>query len=359
MRKRSGVSIDIGTEAVFEGTTTGREQLSEAAGTQRPIQLHLLAEGEVEPARLRSAWQKIAEGVSAKTGLTTNGNGNGNGTSHGVKRAPWQEHDLRGLPEEQARKWINSFLETDGVQEVSTQRYPAMRCALLLTDQQECELVWTFHPALSAQIDVERAIAELMTACPANVRIKEIGAPSLEQTVQSTLNGSERQRVKEVGDGIPEDEAERDLAAIWEKVLNTKAVKIDDDFFDLGGHSLLAARLLARIEDALGVELPLASLLEAPTVRGQAQLLRKFRGNASPETRARQGNLTQLPLFFLGGDPTFRPLSQRLSELREFHSLGLRMSEIAKLRHPRSLESIAEQFIQSIRERRPSGRLWR
>jgi thioesterase domain-containing protein len=63
----------------------------------------------------------------------------------------------------------------------------------------------------------------------------------------------------------------------------------------------------------------------------------------------------QLPFFFLGGDPTFRPLSQRLSELREFHSLGLRMSVIAKLKRPASLESIAEQFVQSIRERQPEG----
>jgi thioesterase domain-containing protein/acyl carrier protein len=161
----------------------------------------------------------------------------------------------------------------------------------------------------------------------------------------------------EAPQGAPASEgtAEDELIAIWESVLNTKPVRANDDFFDLGGHSLLAARLLARIEDSLGVELPLASLLEAPTVRGQAQLVRKYRGNGTSEKQTTEESTRQLPFFFLGGDPTFRPLSQRLSELREFHSLGLRMSLIEKLKDPKSLECIAEQFVQSIRERRAEG----
>ncbi len=156
---------------------------------------------------------------------------------------------------------------------------------------------------------------------------------------------------------VPADNAEEELIAIWETVLNTKPVRVDDDFFDLGGHSLLAIELMARIEDALGVELPLASLLEAPTVRGQARLVRKYRGNGSAEDHGSKQRpiVRQLPFFFLGGDPTFRALSQRLSELREFHSLGLRASLVAKLKDPSSLEGIAEQFVQSIRERRPKG----
>src|SRR3979490_2083260 len=89
-------------------------------------------------------------------------------------------------------------------------------------------------------------------------------------------------------EAISEDGAEKELIAIWETVLNTKPVRATDDFFDLGGHSLLAARLLARIEDSLGVELPLASLLEAPTVRGQAQLVRKYRGKTGPEDHGKK-----------------------------------------------------------------------
>jgi hypothetical protein len=42
--------------------------------------------------------------------------------------------------------------------------------------------------------------------------------------------------------------------------------RLSDSFFDLGGHSLLAARLMAQVEKHTGAPLPLAALLDAPTV---------------------------------------------------------------------------------------------
>jgi len=353
MKLRSGVIASPGTEHVFEEVTERREQRNEASGVQRPVQLHFLVEGEIEAALLQAAWQKAAERLSVGTERPQHVNGNGNGVWS--RRAPWQEHDLRGLPREQARKWVRSFLETDGQQGISAQRFPQMRCALLLTDQRECELVWSLHPALSERADVQQAMREIVAACHSKVQLTELQPQRVEETVQQAEKQLATQTLQDAA--YPEDSAEQELIKIWETVLNTKPVRTNDDFFDLGGHSLLAARLLAQIEESLGVELPLASLLEAPTVRGQAQLVRKYRGKAVSEDHGGNGQsiARQLPFFFLGGDPTFRPLSQRLSELREFHSLGLRMSLIAKLKDPGSLECIAEQFVQSIRERRPEG----
>jgi len=342
----SGVIASPGTKHVE--VSKEREQGNEASGVQRPVQLHFLVEGEIEPARLRWALQKTAERLSVGIKRPEHANGNGNG----LRRPPWQEHDLRGLPREEARKWIRSFLETDGQQGISARRFPAMRCALILTDKRAAELVWSFHPVLSEGLDVQQALQEIARACHSEVRLTGLQPQGVEETEPKQLPTQASPDTI-----VPEDSTEQELIKIWETVLNTKPVRINDDFFELGGHSLLAARLLARIEDALGVELPLASLLEAPTVRGQAQLVRKYRGNASSEDRVRSEQVAtrQLPFFFLGGDPTFRPLSQRLSELREFHSLGLRMSLITKLKDPGSLECIAEQFVQSIRERHPEG----
>jgi len=64
------------------------------------------------------------------------------------------------------------------------------------------------------------------------------------------------------------------LIQIWEKVLGRKPVGLRDNFFDLGGHSLLAVRLMNRIKQLTGTTIPLAVLLEAPTVEQLAVALR-------------------------------------------------------------------------------------
>jgi acyl carrier protein len=57
------------------------------------------------------------------------------------------------------------------------------------------------------------------------------------------------------------------LGEIWNALLGCREIGLDDDFFAAGGHSLLATRLIASIADRLGVELPLISVFEAPTIR--------------------------------------------------------------------------------------------
>ena len=65
---------------------------------------------------------------------------------------------------------------------------------------------------------------------------------------------------------LPRNSTELQLALIWEEILNIHPIGVQDNFFDLGGHSLLAVSLMAKIQKHFETSLPLASLLQNPTI---------------------------------------------------------------------------------------------
>ncbi|MBO9703699.1 MAG: AMP-binding protein, partial [Sporocytophaga sp.] len=64
----------------------------------------------------------------------------------------------------------------------------------------------------------------------------------------------------------PRTQSEKQLAAIWEEILNREQIGVHDDFFDLGGHSLKAIQLMARINKSFDVDLGLPLLFNNPNI---------------------------------------------------------------------------------------------
>jgi len=64
----------------------------------------------------------------------------------------------------------------------------------------------------------------------------------------------------------PRSELELTLVEIWESCLGVSPLGIHDDFIELGGDSLKALRVVAEIENATGLRLSIAQLVETPTI---------------------------------------------------------------------------------------------
>jgi acyl transferase domain-containing protein/acyl carrier protein len=81
----------------------------------------------------------------------------------------------------------------------------------------------------------------------------------------------------------PRDELEERLVAIWQDLFGIEPIGRNDDFLELGGHSLLAIQVTTQAQSLLGVDLPLTTLFEAPTIAELAKAVRRARGEDDPE----------------------------------------------------------------------------
>jgi len=89
-------------------------------------------------------------------------------------------------------------------------------------------------------------------------------------------------RESHVAPRTPREEA---LAAIWAEVLGLARVGVTDNFLELGGHSLTATQVVSRLRDALGVDLPMRTVLEHLTIEALARRIEPA-GGADRETAA-------------------------------------------------------------------------
>jgi acyl carrier protein len=82
----------------------------------------------------------------------------------------------------------------------------------------------------------------------------------------------------------PRNALEARLVEIWCDVLKRNRVGIHEGFLSLGGDSIQASRLLSKIGDALGIEVPFVALFEAQTIARLAEVIMGILGEDSGTT---------------------------------------------------------------------------
>jgi thioesterase domain-containing protein len=159
-------------------------------------------------------------------------------------------------------------------------------------------------------------------------------------------------------EGTVADPLQAQLIRIWEELLGRKPVGIRDNFFELGGHSLLAARLMHRIKQVHGKSLPLAVLLEAPTVEQLAAVLRDGESHRWSSLVPIQPEGSKPPFFCVhgvGGNIVgFRELGKCMKPDYPFYGLQSQGLNTRYARHT-SIEEMASHYLNEIRTVQPTG----
>ena len=91
---------------------------------------------------------------------------------------------------------------------------------------------------------------------------------------------------KSVATALPETDAEKVLAGIWEEVMQRSQIGIHDNFFSLGGDSILAIQIVLRAKDA-GYPLTPKQMFEHPTIAQLATVTK-----SEQKVDAEQGKVT-------------------------------------------------------------------
>ena len=85
---------------------------------------------------------------------------------------------------------------------------------------------------------------------------------------------------------MPQTEAERLIAEVWQELLPVEKVGIHDNFFHLGGHSLLVIKVQQKLQELLGQELSVVEIFQYPTIHSLAKHLSQ---KQTERLSARQG----------------------------------------------------------------------
>lgn len=90
------------------------------------------------------------------------------------------------------------------------------------------------------------------------------------------------------GDTTSLTETESRLLTLWQAIFKSDRIGELDNFFQLGGHSLLLVNLQNQIQQLFDIELQLADLFKAPTLRDMASVIdagifEEYSGNQSPK----------------------------------------------------------------------------
>ncbi len=253
--------------------------------------------------------------------------------------------------------------------EEALQRHPQVAQAVVVghRDHDETMQLLAYVVALPEQsVDVD-ALRQYLQACLPSAMLPSrwMSLPALPLTTTGKLDRKAlpapdapppREHVP------PRDPIEQQLATMVEDILGISGVGVHDSFFELGVDSLGAAQMAARFPQVFGIELPLVTLLNEPTIAGLAEVIRRNAQLHSDPLASvltlREGEVGTPALFcihpVMGMSWSYATLLSQLDPrwpVVLLQSPGLADSSY----RPDSIEAIARDYLARMRSVQPHG----
>jgi acyl-coenzyme A synthetase/AMP-(fatty) acid ligase/thioesterase domain-containing protein/acyl carrier protein len=180
------------------------------------------------------------------------------------------------------------------------------------------------------------------------------------QALDASRAGEEKRRAQLFPrkSALPTDCIEPTVARLWQEVLQVPSAGPEQDFFQMGGDSLKAIRFVSELERALGIELPVTLINEAPNFGKLCALLRDRPTSRYVPLVLLKDGAGAPPVYFvpgLGGNVAeLFPLARRMSypgAVLGIQSRGLRARERTHL----TVEAMAIAHLREIKARQPRG----
>jgi acyl carrier protein len=199
-----------------------------------------------------------------------------------VRRRPDGLYDRIGRKDRQV-KIRGTRVELDGV-EAAIRRHDCVRDVAVLArldgESNAARLVAYVQLDDAAGAELSAVAAMMRRIVPSHMQPgRYYATPTIPRLLSSKLDGgalramdlAKREEESEVcvdmhgAEGIEHNPITALVARIWRRVLEVERVAAEDDFFNLGGDSLGAVTMTVELEQALGRELPINLINQAPT----------------------------------------------------------------------------------------------
>ncbi|MEM7712852.1 MAG: amino acid adenylation domain-containing protein [Cyanobacteria bacterium P01_A01_bin.68] len=159
-----------------------------------------------------------------------------------------------------------------GEVEVTLMQHPEVKQAVvtLLKNQDDEKLIaYLISSSEVSQTDLRQFLQNKLPAymIPSNyIILEEFPLTPNRKIDRKALPTPEGERPELENYVMPSSEVEREIAQIWQQVLQVDKIGIHDNFFDLGGHSLSMVKVHSQLRQKFASNIPLVEMFRHPTI---------------------------------------------------------------------------------------------